>query len=126
MDFLRSTDLKFAWVAHGLSGRALAALFRRSKVVLNIHADEMPSFEPRIYLGAACGCVVLSEPMGQRPEVMRESIIEYSGSLDYAGVKSALRLFNTGEPQRASELESSKLGVDRFLLDLESAILDQI
>lgn len=123
LDFLRSTDLKFAWVAHGLSGRALAALFRRSKIVLNIHADEMPSFEPRIYLGAACGCVVLSESMGQRPEVMKESVVEYAGSLDYASVKSALRLFSSGEPQRASELEFSKLGVDRFLQELERAVL---
>ncbi|RUY86676.1 MULTISPECIES: hypothetical protein [unclassified Mesorhizobium] len=122
LDFLRSTDLKFAWVAHGLSGRALAALFRRSKVVLNIHADEMPSFEPRIYLGAACGCVVLSETLGQRPEAMKESIVEYTGSLDYASVKRALRLFSSGGSQKASELESLSLGVGRFLQELEMAI----
>jgi hypothetical protein len=115
LDFLRSTDLRFVWVAHGLSGRSLATLFRRSKVVLNIHADEMQSFEPRIYLGAACGCAVLSEPTGQSPAIMKDSVIEYAGSLDYGAIQRAIGLFHSGVLQESARLQIEYLSVDRFV-----------
>jgi len=76
LDFLRSTKLTFGWIAHGFSGRRLAALFRRSKIVLNVHADTDPAFEPRIYLAAACGALVVTEKLSARPRFFTHRIVE--------------------------------------------------
>lgn len=78
LDFLRSSSLKFLWVAHGLSGDNLSAIFKRSKVVVNVHADGVKAFEPRIYLAAACGAGVFSEPLSSDPEYFSYSISEYN------------------------------------------------
>jgi hypothetical protein len=76
MDFLRSSRLTFIWIAHGCHGRMLASLFRRSKIVLNIHADAKDAFEPRVYLAAACGALVLSEPLSSTPDFFRGRIVQ--------------------------------------------------
>ena len=61
---LKSYNIQFLWIEHGVSGRELADIFRRSKCILNIHADELVALEPRIYLAAACGVPVLSDDYG--------------------------------------------------------------
>lgn len=76
LDFLRSSRLSFIWVAHGASGQDLAELFRSSRIVLNVHADAKNAFEPRIYLAAACGSLVVSETLSSRPLHFAERIIE--------------------------------------------------
>ena len=76
LDFLRSSKLTFLWIAHGMSGGELAALFNRAKLVLNVHADGHPAFEPRLYLAAACGAAVLTEALSSQPELFIESIWE--------------------------------------------------
>jgi hypothetical protein len=76
MDFLRTGPLKFIWIAHGYHGRMLASLFRRSKIVLNIHADAKEAFEPRVYLAAASGALVLSEPLSSTPDFFRDRIVQ--------------------------------------------------
>jgi hypothetical protein len=73
---LRAPGTEFVWVAHGLYGVRLADLFRRSKVVLNVHADGVPAQEPRLYLAAACGCRVVSEPLPGAPAALRRWIVE--------------------------------------------------
>lgn len=118
LDFLRGTDLRFVWVAHGLSGRGLAALFRRSKVVLNVHADEMVSYEPRILLGAAAGCIVLSEPTGQESPHFRGRIIEFQGALDYAKVRMAITAFDRRTGAETIAPSSAALSTDRFIREL--------
>lgn len=75
LDFLRSSHFSFIWVAHGISGAELASLFQRSKIILNVHADAKKAMEPRIYLGAACGGLVVSEPMSSSPLYFRDRII---------------------------------------------------
>jgi hypothetical protein len=79
LDFLRSCGLRFLWVAHGIQGRDLARLFQRSSIVLNVHADGMAANEPRLYLAAACGCRVVSEPLSSRPTAFRDRIVEEPG-----------------------------------------------
>jgi hypothetical protein len=64
LDSLRWSKYKYVWVAHGLSGPELAHYLRRSKIVLNIHADgSIAAYEPRIDLALACGAKILSEPL---------------------------------------------------------------
>jgi hypothetical protein len=76
LEALRDSRLRFLWIAHGCSGRMLASIFRRSKIVLNVHADNKEAFEPRIYLAAACGAVVLSETLSSAPEYFKGRIFQ--------------------------------------------------
>ncbi|RCW83588.1 glycosyltransferase family protein [Phyllobacterium bourgognense] len=76
LDFLRSSPFRFLWIAHGVSGRELATVFKQSKVVLNIHADGEGAMEPRIYLAAACGAIVLTERLSAPPRLFQERIFE--------------------------------------------------
>lgn len=76
LDHLRLLPFKFQWIAHGVSGRALAELFQRARCVLNVHADGRQQFEPRILLAAVCGAVVLSEPLGLDDFPCREAVVE--------------------------------------------------
>ena len=76
MDFLRYSRLKFVWIAHGCSAEEMAQLFRTSRLVLNVHADNQEAFEPRINLAAACGAVVLSEPLSTAAEYFRGRIFQ--------------------------------------------------
>jgi hypothetical protein len=79
LDFLRSSRLSFIWAAHGVSGGRLAALFQRCRVALNVHADGRQAFEPRVYLAAACGALVLTEPLSSVPEFFVDRVIEDGG-----------------------------------------------
>jgi len=91
LDFLRSSSLKFLWVAHGVSGRDLAHIFRRSRLVLNIHADGVPALEPRLYLAAACGCQVITEPLSSRPTIFLSRVIEEKRALNEVILRDHLR-----------------------------------
>lgn len=79
LDFLRDCGLRFVWIAHGISGGSLANLFRRSQIVLNVHADEGVSSEPRIYLAAACGAIVVTERLPSPTTFFRGRVREDSG-----------------------------------------------
>jgi hypothetical protein len=103
LDFLRRQKWRFVWVANGLSGRELASILRRSKIVLNIHADSLPAAEPRVYLAAACGCLVLSEPTASDVTPFTDQVIEYQGELDVAHIREALDTFE----RRASAWQAS-------------------
>ena len=76
LNFLRSSWLRFLWIAHGCSGRLLASIFRHSSVVLNIHADDKEAFEPRIYLAASCGAIILSERLSSQPDFFKGRIFQ--------------------------------------------------
>jgi hypothetical protein len=91
LDFLRLSPLRFLWVAHGVSGRELAQIFKRSRAVLNIHADGVPALEPRLYLAAACGCQVITEPLSSRPTIFLSRIIEEDRTLNNAVLQSHLK-----------------------------------
>ena len=60
---LKRRKFRLVSIDHGLFGEELVNLLRRSKVVLNIHAEDHVSFEPRTLIGAAVGAVVVSEPI---------------------------------------------------------------
>jgi hypothetical protein len=88
LDFLRSSSMSFLWVAHGLSGKQLAEIFRRSKIVLNIHADGHAAFEPRLYLAAACGAGVVTERLSSHPAFFTDSIWELTGHWNENSLKA--------------------------------------
>lgn len=60
---LKRKKIRFVSIDHGFFGEDLLALLRRSKIILNIHAENHVSFEPRTLIGAAVGAVVVSEPI---------------------------------------------------------------
>lgn len=100
LDALRDSRLRFLWIAHGCSGRMLASIFRRSKLVLNVHADNKEAFEPRIYLAAACGAVVLSEPLSCAPEYFKGRIIQDDREVwNEATIRDYLEIGNVASPQ---------------------------
>jgi len=115
MDFLRIQKWRFVWVAHGLSGRQLAGLFRRSKVVLNIHADALPALEPRVHLAAACGCLVLSEPIGADITPFSGRVVQYDGELGIADVRNALEMFEANSCAWQNSEDHLELSVRRLL-----------
>jgi hypothetical protein len=117
MDFLRSASLRFVWVAHGVSGPDLAALFRRSRVVLNVHSDGVAAQEPRLYLAAACGCRVVSEPISTPPLAFRNRIVQLAGPWSEAQIKAEWLLQKDMPWTEADEAERLSLGVWRFLAE---------
>lgn len=113
LDFLRSAPLRFVWVAHGIAGRELAQLFRRSRLVLNVHADGVAAVEPRLYLAAACGCRLLTEPLSAEPSAFYDWINQYPGPWSEAHIRQAL-----AQPRqwfRSDENERLGLGVRRMI-----------
>jgi hypothetical protein len=117
LDFLRSTSMRFLWVAHGVSGAELAALFRRSRVVLNVHADGVAAQEPRLYLAAACGCRVLTEPLSTAPAAFRASIIELAGPWTEGTMRAELGAAARTVWTEADEAERRSLSVRRLLAE---------
>jgi hypothetical protein len=73
---LQYSNLNFVWIAHGISGPDLGRYMRNSKFVLNVHADGLEAFEPRVYLGAASGAYVLSEKLSSPLQGFHQSILE--------------------------------------------------
>jgi hypothetical protein len=64
LDFLRHFKEKkfsFVWIENGLKWSELSQFLSRSKVILNLSADGNDNFEPRILLGIAAGCTVITE-----------------------------------------------------------------
>jgi hypothetical protein len=82
LDQLRWSKFNFKWIAHGVQGREVADLFNRSKVVLNLHADEhIAGYEPRIDLAVACGSVVASEKLQSRRKI-HSNILQFESFED--------------------------------------------
>lgn len=115
MDFLRTANLRFVWVAHGVHGRELAYLFRRSKLVLNVHADDLPATEPRLFLAAACGCAVLTDLLPERPEWFSDQIFQFKDALTQVDIDKALQHFMTEGPIWNSREIQKKIGVRNFI-----------
>jgi hypothetical protein len=113
LDFLRSSKLRFVWVAHGVSGQELARLFRKSRLVVNVHADGVAAQEPRLYLAASCACQLLTEPLSTYPPVFRRWINERPGPWVESDIRSIL-----GHPMqwfRGDEQDREQLGVRRLI-----------
>jgi hypothetical protein len=113
LDFLRTAKLNYQWVAHGLSGARLAQTLRRSKVVLNIHADALPATEPRIHLSAACGCIVLSETVDGDLSPFEDRVIEFEGALKIDHIYHAIEKSRGGD--WSSKPFEERLSAKRFV-----------
>jgi hypothetical protein len=114
-DFLRSSRFRFVWIAHGVHGKELAQVLRRSKVVLNVHADDLPAMEPRLFLAASCGCCVLTERLPAEPSSFPERIIQYEGPLSLMHVQAALDRFEREGRAWNSGQATNPLGTRDFL-----------
>lgn len=59
---------RYAHVAHGLAGaEELLPFLNSSKIGLNLHRDETPNLEPRLFLHLACGLFTLTEELPRNP-----------------------------------------------------------
>jgi len=61
LDRVKKLRCRVVVIDHGLYGSDIINLLRRSKVVLNLHAEDHISFEPRVLIGAAAGAQVVTE-----------------------------------------------------------------
>ena len=120
LDFLRSSSLKFLWVAHGLSGNNLAAIFKRSKVVVNVHADGVKAFEPRIYLAAACAAGVFSEPLSSKPEYFLYGIAENNQEWNTQVLKDFIENIYAGIDVRSVAQDCAALSTRRLIEEVWS------
>ncbi|HHL3257182.1 MULTISPECIES: hypothetical protein [Citrobacter] len=59
---LKESGLKFVWIENGLDWQELSSFISRSKIVLNITAEDIDNFEPRILLGLVGGAHIITEP----------------------------------------------------------------
>lgn len=59
---LKEAGLKFVWIENGLDWQELSSFISRSKIVLNITAEDIDNFEPRILLGLVGGASIITEP----------------------------------------------------------------
>lgn len=58
---LKESGLKFVWIENGLNWKELSGYISRAKLVINVTAEEIDNFEPRILLGLAGGARVVTE-----------------------------------------------------------------
>jgi hypothetical protein len=129
MDFLRmSHDVSFLWVAHGVSGYHLSRIFKKSRCVLNIHADDTINFEPRIYLAAACGIPVVSEPVGIIKFPMQENVFfTKMGNIDYDVLVEAVNESKkiTENTKDNWKMIKRNISVREFMLDVFESHIDK-
>jgi hypothetical protein len=117
LDALRYMNFRFLWIAHGVSGKDLALIFRRSKIVLNLHADDLPALEPRVFLGAASGCVVLTEDPGYLPEDVREHVVTFQKALYGHVIEHALSVYEESKDRWKKAGPLLQYSMRRFILD---------
>jgi hypothetical protein len=117
LEHLRAAGLRFVWVAHGVYGSQLAALFRRSRIVVNVHADSVAAQEPRLYLAAACGCRVVTEPLSTPPVAMRSWIREEPREWTEQVIREHLIIHAQQKWTCDDEMERLALGVRRLLAE---------
>lgn len=122
LDFLRSSRLRFLWIAHGVSGRKLARVFRNSRVVLNVHADGASACEPRLYLAASCGCRVVTEPLSSKAVAFGRRIIEEFRPLDEKVIREHLALETMQTWGEIDDIEHKELSTWRMIKDLHGRI----
>jgi hypothetical protein len=117
LDFLRSASLRFLWVAHGVSGPHLATLFRRSRIVLNVHADGVAAQEPRLYLAAACGCRVVTEPLSTAAMGFTGRISQIAAPWNEGLMRALLREATRAPWTWQDEEDRKAMGVRRLLAE---------
>ncbi len=115
LDALRLAPFRFLWVAHGVAGPALADLFRRCRLVLNLHADGVPALEPRLFLAACCGCVVATEPLSSPPGAFGGRIRPLAPGWDAAALGGMLAA--PAPWTRQDEADRLRLSVRRLLAE---------
>jgi len=74
---------RFCHVAHGFVLEDFVRLATRARIAINVHVDSLPATEPRLQLYAACGLMIVSEPLSDdtlwKPY---ENYVEASGPHD--------------------------------------------
>ncbi len=88
--WLDSLKKYFNIVEQNAYGRGMTELFNRSKIVLNIHAEDYLDTETRIFEALGCGCFMLSEKLSEENPfssgvhlVEVEDLNEMIGKVDY-------------------------------------------
>lgn len=81
-----------------LTTEEIVVLFNRAKIVLNIHADNFPDTETRIFEVLGSGGFVLAERLSEENPFTAEELVEYS---DNADLVKKIRYYLEHEDQRA-------------------------
>jgi hypothetical protein len=114
---------EFLHIAHGIWGQPLVDYIGKSKICLNIHAENEISWEPRIQMLLACGAFVISEPITPndflRPNIDFIEIVSKDDLIEK--VSHFLR-----HPEEAELIASSGLNRVREVLDAKTKFIDLI
>jgi hypothetical protein len=121
LDRLKIRNRRFLWVEHGVSGKQLGDIFRRSKCVLNIHADNLIALEPRVYLAACCRVPVLSDDLSSNEFPFAQYVQTTSlETLTYELIDDAINKverLNASSAEDFWERELVRTSVASFILD---------
>lgn len=115
LDSFRYQRRRFVWIAHGVYGSQLARLFQRSKVVVNVHADNLAALEPRVVLAASCGCAVLTETLGVVPSSLSGRLVEFRDTIYGHVVDHAVRLHDASIADWIADGALVEFSVRRFV-----------
>lgn len=122
----------FLHICHGVFGKALVDYLCKTKISLNVHAENEVSWEPRMQLMLACGAFVISEKITPN-QFLRPGI-------DYVEVGSRAELFdavnhymnNDNERikiadsgrERVIDLLDSRKNFQKLVSDIENDVFD--
>lgn len=105
----------FLHICHGVWGRDLVQYANQSKILLNVHAENEISWEPRLQMLMATGNLVISE------QVSPNSILQ--PGVDFVEVTSPKELFEAGEYYLHNEKEREAIAcnaVEKIFKKLDS------
>lgn len=106
---------KFLHIAHGIWGEGLVKYINKSKICLNVHAENEISWEPRLQMLLACKAFVISEPITPN-EYLRPGI-DFVEVRNKQELTEAVNYYLMDEEQREKIAEN---GYHRILEKLDS------
>jgi spore maturation protein CgeB len=113
----------FLHISHGVWGPGLVDYMNKSRICLNVHAENEVSWEPRLQMMLSCGAFVISEKITPNKY--------FRPGVDYVEVTWADEMFNTAEYFLKHEEERNQIAQNgynrvRELLDSKKVFSDFI
>jgi hypothetical protein len=120
-DKLKEAGLKFVWIENGLDWEELSSMISRSKVVLNITAENIDNFEPRILLALSGGACVITE-LSIGLDYFLKSNPQYKNKVrtvnpDSESILNGYFYFLLNEFYYADNIDNEMLSSNKFILE---------
>ena len=80
--FLRKISSRFNCLATAAYGEDLVRLMNRAKIVLNIHAENFPDTETRVFETLGCGSFLLTEQLSPENPFSERELVQFKGVED--------------------------------------------